>query len=200
MNKYLVIASLILAIIGTIILTRFFTPKPEGTIFIHDTTTLTRYQTELKRDTIIKWYEKIVWKEVKPEIIYSQKVDSIFIETIKYKDLMLKIEKKGNNLKIFAVNISDSLIKEYNFADVGQDFTATSTTGNIFVKSKKLYWTGFEPYLNYSLNNLKWKEGEFNIGLRTGLEYNNIYVKPYFNYNTSLKDLRGGLELGYTLK
>jgi len=203
MDKFKIIAFCVIALVIGIAIANIFNSckKPQGTITVHDTTVITRYEKELVRDTVIKWYEKIVWRNVLPEIIYQQKIDSVFVETIKYKDLMLKIEKKGNSLKIFAVNINDSLIKEYNFADVGQDFIATSTTGNIFVKSKKFYFYGIEPFANYSLDNIKdWKGGNFNIGIRTGIEGFNFALKPYINYNTQYKDLRAGLELSYKLK
>ena len=90
-----------------------------------DTTTRTRYEKEIKKDTVIKWYDKIKWKQSPPEKIYYQKVDSVFQEKIKYKDLMLKVDKHGEDLKIFAINENDSIIKEYYFK-VNDDFIATS--------------------------------------------------------------------------
>lgn len=132
---------LMLTILAIIFIVKLFlAPKQvvtPGTVIIHDTTTIVRYDTEVQRDTIIKWYEKIIKVEREPEKIYIQKIDSVFLEKIKYHDLMLKVDKKGNTLKIFAVNEKDSTLKEYFFHGIYNNFTATSATGKIFVTKNK---------------------------------------------------------------
>lgn len=173
MNKTILILSIVVSILGTYFLTKWLTNSE--TIYHTDTLTVERYSEKVKRDTVIRWYEKVIYKEVEPEKIYVEKIDSIFIETIKYKDLILRVEKTRNKLSIFAVNLRDSLLKEYNFADVGQEWTATSVTGNVFLKSKRVTWYGIEPYIFYSQNDLKdWTINKFGAGIRTGITLNRL--------------------------
>lgn len=175
-------------------------PYPE-TLIVHDTTTLIRYQTELKRDTIVKWYEKIVYKEAKPEIIYQQKVDTLFLQSIKFKDVMLKVNKTNNKLIIYAVNENDSVIKEFIFDDIGNNFVASSEINNVFVKSQKFYWLGIEPYMNINASfSNPINENYFNLGLRSGIDFKNKYfLKPFINYNTKEK-FRFGIETSIIFK
>lgn len=135
----------------------------------------TNLEAETKRDTVVKWYEKIIYKESKPKVIYEQIVsDPIYREKIKAMDVMLKVNKVRNKLNIYAYNHNDSLLKEYVYEDVGSDFTATSRGGSIFVKSKKWYWQGINAVAGYrwQIADLKeWKNGNIFAGLRTGIDY-----------------------------
>lgn len=166
---------------------------------IHDTNVVIRYQTELKHDTIVRWYEKVVYKESEPVVIYQQKIDSVFLEKIKFQDVMLKVEKNKKQLHIYAINENDSLIKEIFYEDVGNDFTATSNSnGGIFVKSKRFYFNGIEPFVQYEYN-LNQKQQGYNFGIKTGVNYNDfIFLKPYISYNKD-KDFNTGIELSLKL-
>ena len=190
MSKTIFIVGIALSILITIALMKWLS-KPD-TIYLTDTLTVERYSEKVKRDTVIRWYEKVIYKEVEPEKIYVEKIDSVFIETIKYKDLILRVEKTRNALRIFAVNLQDSLLKEYNVADVGQEWTATSTTGNVFLKSKRVTWYGIEPYIFYSQNDLKdWTINKFGAGIRTGIMLNRLK----FTVGAEYSDKRGRLKL-----
>ena len=59
---------------------------------------------KVRVDTVVKFLERVKYKEVKPEVIYEQKVDTTFIEKYKDHDVMLQVEKKGNKLSIYALN------------------------------------------------------------------------------------------------
>ena len=182
-----------------------------ATIIIHDTTTITRYESELKRDTVIKWYEKIIRVEREPEKIYIQKIDSVFLEKIKYFDVMLKVDKKGNTLKIFAVNEKDSTLKEYYFNGIYNNFTATSATGKIFVKTNKFEWSGINLQLecNAPLSFLRkqkssdfWQPDLFRyyVSLSTGITYKNtLTLNALAHYDPIIKQPFIGLQLNYKI-
>lgn len=197
--KYYILFFLIgVVIIGYFYFNRDKEHKPSVKI-IHDTCVVIRYQTELKHDTIIRWYEKVVYKESEPVVIYQQKIDSVFLEKIKFQDVMLKVEKNKKQLHIYAINENDSLIKEIFYEDVGNDFTATSNSnGGIFVKSKRFYFNGIEPFVQYEYN-LNQKQQGYNFGIKTGVNYNDfIFLKPYISYNKD-KDFNTGIELSLKL-
>ena len=203
MNKYAIIFIVIFFALVSIAGTSYYfnsCKKPE-TIYQVDTLTVERYHTEVKRDTVVKWYERLIYKEVKPETIYVEKVDSVFIKQTLYKDLMLKLSKKGNTVKVFAVNLNDSLLKEYTFADVGENFSATSTTGNIFLKSQKFGFNGCSLFANYNLETNKlseWKKGDYEMGVETGINYlNKFYLNPRVFLGSLNKNVNLGIELKY---
>ena len=91
---------------------------------VTDPNVVYRYITELEDDTTKPWYN-FRWKEVDPEIIYQQVVDSNFYETIKYHPVILKGRKEGNEFRIFALS-NDSVLSEYVFKGIGRDFTENS--------------------------------------------------------------------------
>lgn len=147
-------------------------------VYVHDTTIETRYETQIQKDTVIKWFEKIVWREVKPEVVYYNTVDSIFIVKVQDLDVMLSVKKSGSDLYIYALNQNGKLLKQYVYKNVGNDFTATSQTGNIFVKSKLWYWDGVEPYVETKLGFKEigkdfYKNLNYSIGVETGINFKN---------------------------
>jgi hypothetical protein len=184
-----------------------------GTIIKRDTFVVTRYETELVKDTVIKWHEKIIKTKSEPEIIYVQKIDSVFFEKIRYKDLMLKVDKYKNNLKIFAVNENDSLIKEYFFPNVYNNFTAVSATGNIVVKTSDFEWSGLNTSLSFQRqlkSDISWSnlfnESFFaaatvksGITFKDKLSLNLVGVIPVTAGNTGWTSLSAGLELSYKI-
>jgi hypothetical protein len=145
-----------------------------NTIIIHDTTVVTRYEREVKRDTVVKWYERIALRKPEPDYVYVQKTDSVFSEKFKTYDLMLKVDKAGDVLIIKALNKSDSLIKEYVWSDIGRDFILTSQNKNLSLKTQNLYWTGVTSRfaLRNDLRTLKEiTEYDYTAGLNTGISY-----------------------------
>ena len=168
-------------------------PNPDypTTIVMHDTTTLIRYETKLQRDTIIKWYEKIIYKESKPTYIYYQKIDSIFIDKIKAYDFMLRVQKSGDKLFITAVNLDGHILKEYIYDNVSDNFTAVSKDSAIYVKSKIFEYEGISLAANYSLCPVSFPQvfsGEpyqsLSLGLRTNFTlFNKLNITPFIGIN-----------------
>jgi hypothetical protein len=210
MSKLTIIIIAVIGIVVGIVATSLFfkscgkDPAISETIYVHDTTVVTRYLTELKTDTVIKWYERIIYKNVHPDVVYEQKVDSIFIERIRYKDVMLKVEKSGNKVRIYAVNQKDSLLKEYIFSSVGNDFTATATDNNIFLKTKKFYWSGLITELKATskINKLaEYRDYEYTAGIKTGVSYyDKLYLLGGIEYPMKLQEPLLKLELNYIIK
>lgn len=158
--------------------TRIFGPE-QDTVYIRDTTIAEKYKTDIKRDTVVKWHEKIIYKKNEPEKISYQEVkDTVFIEKFKEQDVMIHLKKEKDNLIIRALNQDNKLLKEYIYTETGRDFTAVSGKNNISVKSKSIYWSGINVrtdigYLTANKNNISDKE--FRIGLETGVNYLDRY-------------------------
>ena len=87
-------------------------PDPVPTPVFLNPNLETQREREVQRDTVIKWYEKIIYKQSDPEIIYVQKIkrdtihrtDSILITRYRSFDLITKLDKSGNNLIIKTYN------------------------------------------------------------------------------------------------
>ena len=159
-------------------LTRILRPEPDR-VYIRDTTIVGRYKAEIKSDTVVRWYEKIIYKKNEPDKVSYQEIkDTVFIENFREQDVMIHIKKEEDNLAIRALNQDNKLLKEYIYTETGKDFTAVSRKNNISVKSKSIYWNGINMrtdigYLIANKNNTSDKE--FRIGLETGVNYLDRY-------------------------
>lgn len=159
-------------------------------IFLKDTNLLIKYEKEIKRDTVVRWHEKIFYKKPEPQIIYYQKTDTVFIEKTKDLDLMLQVKKENRKLIIKAVNQNGKIIKEYVYDDVSNEFIATSQKKNIFVKSKNFYWNKIYPIINLQYSMLNEKEINYNFGLESSINYKNkIELNAGLHYSPIEKDL-----------
>jgi len=170
------------------------------TIFVHDTTTLERYESRIDtiHNNIIK---NLISKESEPTIIYQEKISYRDIEKFKDYDLSLGFEKKGTTLRIWAVNINDSLIKEQVFEEVFGNFTAYSSTDRIIVKSEKYKWKGVNIGFQHErpISDLK---NRFNnkVDITTGLSYKEKYSLDIGGeYDLNQKDLKLKVKAGVRL-
>lgn len=129
----------------------FFRSSKQQIPVLIDTSIITRYDKETARDTVIKWKEKIIYRKAEPTKIYYQKltgIDTSFLKKAQEKDLTLNMEKRNGNLTLKAINIKDSVIKEYHFDKIGKDFKVTGINNNVIVKSRKIYFEGVSIFLN----------------------------------------------------
>ncbi len=129
----------------------FFGRSKQQIPVLIDTSIVTRYKKEIARDTVIKWKEKVIYRKAEPMKIYYQKltgIDTSFLKKAQEKDLTLNMEKKNGNLTLKAINMKDSVIKEYHFENIGKDFTVTGINSNVIVKSKKINFEGVSIFLN----------------------------------------------------
>lgn len=128
--------------------------------------------TKIVKDTVLKWYDKILWKDVKPETIlkteYVPMLSQLMSIFAGYYD--------GQNLKLMAHDSTNT----YNFiyTKVNVPFEFHSRQRDIFVKSKKRF--PIRPYFSlagaYIFNDynlygsaeigLKWRI--FNIFIASG--------------------------------
>jgi hypothetical protein len=189
-NWFLVLLIIILLII---IFKYIFPGRRDGAlhnVYINDTNVLVRYENEIRRDTVIKWYEKIIYKKSEPEKIYYQKIDTIFTEKTKDLDLMLQVKKENKKLIIKAVNQNGRILKEYVYDDVSNDFTAVSQKENIFVKSKTFYWNSISSIFNVQWSMFNKNKPDYNFGLETGINYKEkIEINSGILYSPAEKDL-----------
>jgi hypothetical protein len=192
-KKYINWFLFLIIIILLIIIFKQIFPHESGksnTIIIKDTTILTRYEKELNKDTIIKWYKKVIYKKSEPDKIYLQKLDTIFIEKVKELDLMLQVKKENNKLIIKAINQNGKTLKEYIYDDVYNNFTAVSQKDNIYVNSKMFYWNRLNSIFNIQWSIFNEKKLNVNFGLETGVNYKNkIDLNAGALYSPGNKDL-----------
>lgn len=215
MNKFkktIIIISSVLLWIAFAFIVRSCFPKKEIVYqtIKSDSTIAIRYITETKHDTIPTFFSKIKWKYTDPVEIREQKVDTVFRDIVRKQNVMLKLEKKGNFLRIVAFNDEQEILKEFEF-EVGRDFVVNSGTSTIFVKSKKFTFDGFyvgagvrtnlpintsNKALNEVKNNLDYK-----VILGTGITYlNNISVDFSTSYLFKSQDIQADLSLKYYFK
>ena len=102
---------------------------------IPDTAVITRYEKTTAGDTVIKLTDRFIYKYPKPEKIYVQKTDTVFLTKLMNYDLPLRIEKKSGELKINTLNFRDSVFKEYLFKNTGGDFTLNAAENKLFLKT-----------------------------------------------------------------
>ncbi len=150
------------------------------TIYKYDTTVIERVVT--KADTVIKWHEKIVYKKSEPVIVNFQKVDTVFINKAKKLDLVMKLEKKADQITAYTINMNDTLLKESIYVGIGRDFEIISQHGKLFVKSKRFY---FSPFIfgyehKRKVNDIK-NKFTHNVQLLTGFNY-----MEKFHFNAGL--------------
>jgi hypothetical protein len=187
-KKYITFVFIFLLLIsGIIILKQYFSHKNgvSNTIIKNDTTLLIRYEKEIRKDTVIKWYDKFLYKKSEPEIIYYQKTDTVFLEKVNTFDLMIEVKKKDNKLLIKAVNPEGKTLKEYIYENVFDNFSIVSQKNNIFVKSAKFRWNGISALLNvqYPLFD-KMKKPDYQPGIETGIIYRNKFgLSATLNYS-----------------
>jgi hypothetical protein len=173
--------------------------KSDEAIFIPDTNIIVRYEKELKRDTVYKFTDKVVYKKSEPEKIYIQRADTVFINRINSFDLPIRIEKRGDVLNVKAVNIKDSVLKEYVFRDMSRDFVLNSVNRNLLLKSKNYYFE--KPLFSFSLNyplSEKSTYPEYTLGLESGLSYREkMFLTAGIKYGTKEEKLKLGISLKY---
>lgn len=157
-------------------------PEPETRI-VYDTSVVYKYNEVIKRDTVVKWYERVIYKEVPSKTVYVQKVDTAFIEKMKYEDVMLSVSKRGSELKIFALNQAGMLLKEYTYK-VGDDFNASSAKDKLIIKTRKFYWTGIDMTAEGNINpadilkNDFYRNINYRISAETGISwYDDVSLK-----------------------
>lgn len=173
-KKYLIWFLITVLIFQSIVIIKFLLQNKDKNnigVLEKDTNLLLRYQNEVKKDTVIKFFEKIVHKKSEPEKIYYQKTDTQFIEKTKELDLILKMNKKDRKLIIETINQNGKTIKEYIFDDVNKDFDVISQKSNIYVKSRTFYWNKINAILNFNWLIPDKKKIQYGIGVETGINY-----------------------------
>lgn len=187
-STYILPISLLLIVLLFASYLFFFHPPAPAPVFINPNLE-TQLNQETARDTVIKWYERIIYKQSDPEIIYVQKIkrdtihrtDSILITRYRSYDLITKLDKKDNSIIVKTYNDRDSLLKEYTFTNVYNDFTITSQTNNLFVKSNKFQWDGINGFMSAEAkdNQTKGKPILYNLDYRVGLSTGYTFQNKY---------------------
>jgi hypothetical protein len=145
--------------------------EPKRLIVI-DTQVVVRYKDEVKRDTVWMWYSGIGKKISEPVKELMQRVDSATAEQIKRADAMLRVEKADGKLKIYAYRANDTVMKYYEYDDVGRGFTITSIDNDLRVESERWYWQGFRLKAGMDVQGMDFKAGyRPKVGIETGIEY-----------------------------
>lgn len=169
----------------------------------HDTLVLERYTQRI--DTINNNIIKNLWShQSEPEIVYQEKITYRDIEKFMTYDLSLGFEKSGSTLRIWAVNMNDSLIKEQIFEDVYNNFTAWSGTDRITVKSNRFRLSA-NVYVDSRLavnkiNKEFYNDLNYTAGIEGVISYKEkIDLKLGAEYNFRNKDTQLKLGIGYKI-
>lgn len=118
--------------------------KEKETVYITETIPIE----ELVHDTVIKWKDKIVWKEVKPETVRVSP-DTVDVDTIwgHWPESIVFLFKKGHRLRFVSLTPADSglenaILKDYIYT-VSNDFSVYATGDGFFVKTRRPFWCKF---------------------------------------------------------
>jgi hypothetical protein len=159
--------------------------KP-AVIYVHDTNIVNHYDTLFKEIKVPAFIDRIIYKYSDPVIVREQKVDTVFLERIKYLDLMLTLKKAKDKVSIIAVNEKGKVIKEYEFEGIGNNFTAVSDSGNILMRSCNMEWNGVSWFANMTSNFNKdsIRTPNLQMGFETGVTFfNKIKIDPGIIYD-----------------
>jgi len=118
--------------------------KEKETVYVTDTIRIE----ELLRDTILRWCDKIVWKEAKPDTVRVSS-DTVNVDTIwgKWPEAITFLFKRGSRLRFVSLAPADSglenaVLKDYIYR-VSNDFSVYATGDGFFVKSRRPFWYKF---------------------------------------------------------
>lgn len=201
------LAIIVVLLVVVFLVTKFAGCNSNGensskTIIIHDTLVVDRYNENVRVDTVVRWYEKPVYKQVQPDVIYTQKVDTVFKLHVDSLEVMLRLEKKGDEIIVTAYDKLGSKLDEIHYKGIGRDFIATSQPHGVFIKAKKFYSSGFRLFGNYQLpvNSAlrwdSWSAGTYEFGAKDGLSYlDKINGNIFGKYRSETKDAVIGLEM-----
>jgi hypothetical protein len=174
-----------------------------------DTIVVNKYINQVKTVKEPVFIDRIITKYKTPETIYQQKVDSIFIQKLKYIEPMLSVKKNKNKITIYSYNGKDTVLKEYTFDDVGNSFDAISDSGKITVRSPWIEFDGVDITARgmFALNKAYHKtpdeklfnEQNYYIGLKTGFTISKFQVQPAIFYDVKHTNYLLQAEVNYKI-
>jgi len=142
-------AALCTVVVTLLAVWAFASGCPSKTLVLTHTDTLIKIVPKLEIDTVLKWKEKIVYKEAKPDTIVLYK-DSIRPDTIwgRWPEAIINLEKRGNRLTLSSLTPADTwnstaLVKDYIYNNVGNNFSIATKGQGFFVKTVHPFWTKF---------------------------------------------------------
>jgi len=110
----------------------------------HTQTTITDtiQLTEILTDTVLRWQERIVWKEVKPETVYVHP-DTVIPETLwgRWPEAIVSLDYTGGKLdftSLLPTNLEsgESVVKQYNYK-VGKTFEIRTKGKGFHVRTRR---------------------------------------------------------------
>lgn len=178
---------------------------------------------QYKTDTLVKieyvdrveyrdnFIYKTVFRNVAPDYVHAEEIhDTAFINSIKYKDMILTLQKGRKYIEVFGWNEHDSLLKKYRFENVGTEFNVWADSGAIRVDEKWLTWKGIDAVgrgiFTVSKQYLKDVSGPFiedrnyYAGLKTGITlFDKIGIDGGAYYDFNNRGLKLETEISYKL-
>lgn len=215
--KKIIIWVLLIASIGTVIyfaVQLFFANKQDSeqrpaVQFITDTVTVTEYRDRVEyRDKLIY---KVIYTNVTPLVPRAERViDTVFKESVKYKDMILSLKSGRKNVEVFAYNEHDSLLKKYIFENAGSQYMVWADSGAVRLDRQWLTWDGIDigvkGYFAVSDKYLKTLSGPFIEGsaflpgVKTGVSlFGKLGVSGGVYYNTTDKKINLLTEVNYKI-
>jgi hypothetical protein len=132
------VASVVLIAAAFILGTRCGSGKPREQITVTDTIRIS----EVATDTVLRWYERVVWKEAKPETVYVHP-DTIVPETLwgRWPEAIVALDYAKGKLGFTSLLPTDldegkALAKQYHY-DVGSSFEIRTKGEGFHVRTKR---------------------------------------------------------------
>jgi hypothetical protein len=163
-------------------------------LIIHDTTLVEKWENKIASDTVFTLIDKIIYKEVPAKVVTFQKIDTVFIKKVEKLNTFLDVSKEKDSLKVFTVNINNSLAREFTFLSTLPEFRLIAKNDDVLYAEKRniLEFEGIKigGSLFYEINDLKPK---YNIEVKTGI----VFLKK-FNLEAFLStEIKSGIRLFY---
>lgn len=122
--------------------------KGEGWSWGRISDTVTDTVVDLKRDTILKFRDRIIYKEAHPETVWVSK-ETVDVDTIwgRFPEAIVELDKKNHKLSFTSLFPADTwcnkaLVKRYTYT-VGNNFSIVAKGNGFFVKTPHKFWTQF---------------------------------------------------------
>jgi hypothetical protein len=169
-------------------------PKYSKPLIIHDTTLVEKWESKIARDTIFKFIDKIIYKEIPATVLTYQKIDTVFIRKVEKLNTLIDVSKENDSLKVFTVNIDKSVAREFTFPSNLPEFRLVAKNDDVLYAEKRNIFR-FEGFrlggsIFYEFNELRPK---YLIETNTG-------IKIFSNFNFEIfinSELRFGINSYY---
>lgn len=196
------LCTVVATLLAVWLLTMGCSPKPQ--VLFH-TDTLVKEVPLLKIDTVLKWKDRIIYKEAKPDtiVLYLYK-DTIRPDTIwgRWPETIINLEKRGARLTFSTLMPADTwnstaLVKDYIYNNIGNNFSIATKGQGFFVKTVHPFWTKFHGGLAIDAGFKLWGDSTMPFvdpRVKARIGWGPVSVGP----TITLHGIQGTVEVGWS--